>query len=186
MPILQAEIDCFPENLFADAELVPELAKRAWWVLHTRPRQEKSLARDLVQGKIPFYLPLAARRSRSRGRTLTSHIPLFTSYVFLLANEEERIEALRTDRIAHMLPVPDCAGLWRDLRQVHRLIASGAPLTPESQLAPGMQVEIQSGPLAGLKGKIVRAASKRRFVVEIDFIQRGVSVLLDDFTLVPA
>ena len=31
----------------------------------------------------------------------------------------------------------------------------------------------RSGPLAGLKGKILRTASGRRFVVEVDFIQQG-------------
>jgi len=47
-----------------------------------------------------------------------------------------------------------------------------------------MTVEIQSGPLAGLRGKVLRSASGWRFVVTIDFIQQGASVLLDDFNLV--
>jgi transcription antitermination factor NusG len=46
-----------------------------------------------------------------------------------------------------------------------------------------MMVEITSGPLAGLRGRILRSASGQRFVVQIDFIQRGASVELDDFTL---
>jgi ribosomal protein L24 len=50
---------------------------------------------------------------------------------------------------------------------------------------PGDVVEISSGPLAGLTGTIVRTATARRFVVTVDFIQQGASVLLDDHTLVP-
>jgi transcription antitermination factor NusG len=72
------------------------------------------------------------------------------------------------------------------LLRLWRLLASGAPVTPEDRLVPGMTVEITRGPLAGLSGKIVRAASGRRFVVEVHFIQRGASVLLDDFALEPA
>ena len=45
------------------------------------------------------------------------------------------------------------------------------------------RVGFRSGPLAGLKGKIVRASSGKRFVVQVDFIQKSASVLLDDFTL---
>jgi transcription antitermination factor NusG len=186
MPILQAESACFPENMWRGDAPTPELARRSWWVLHTRPRQEKSLARDLHKEQIPFFLPLIPRRSRIRNRTMTSYIPLFTGYVFMLAEGEERLTALRSDRIARMLPVADIEGLWGDLRQISRLIAAGAPLSPEGRLTPGMLVEIKSGPLAGLKGKIIREASRSRFVVEVDFIQRGVSVVVDDFTLHPA
>ena len=40
-----------------------------------------------------------------------------------------------------------------------------------------------TGPLAGLKGKILETVSRRRFVVEVDFIQRGASVVLNDYVL---
>jgi transcriptional antiterminator RfaH len=152
-------------------------------VLHTRPRQEKSLARQLHQAHVPFYLPLVARRLLVRGRVLQSHLPLFAGYVFLLAQPEERIFSLSTRRIVQSLVVKDQENLWRDLRQVYRLIGSGLPVTPEDRLHPGAKVEIRSGPLAGLKGKILRAASGNRFVVEVDFIQKSASVMLDDYTL---
>jgi transcriptional antiterminator RfaH len=182
MPVLPAEPDRFPECLFEDSDL-PVQGERAWWVLHTRPRQEKSLARQLHHGRIPFYLPLFARRRRLRGSITTSYFPLFASYLFLLADRDERIAALSTARVVQPLRVVAQEELWRDLAQIHRLIASGATVTPEDRLVPGALVEIKSGPLAGLKGRIISAASGRRFVVQVDFIQRGASVLLDDFTL---
>jgi len=183
MPILEAEPELFPQHLFDPANRPESFPDRSWWVLHTRPRQEKSLARELCRHQIAFYLPLVSRRSRVRNRILTSHVPLFPGYVFLLGNREERLLALSRHRVARSLPVVDRDGLWHDLRQINRLIAAGAPLALEDRLTPGTRVEISSGPLAGLKGKIVRAASGRRFVVEVDFIQQGASVLLDDFAL---
>lgn len=184
MPILPAEPDRFPENLFDQlpAETGP---LRHWWVLHTKPRQEKALARGLVAGEIPCYLPCVARRNRIRGRVVTSQVPLFTSYLFVLADHAERISALGTDRVVHSLVVRDQPGLWNDLRQIERLIRTGAPITPEARLAPGAEVEITSGPLEGMQGTIVRSASGRRFVVRVNFIQQGASVLLDDYALVP-
>ena len=181
MPVLPAEHDRFPEDLFQDG-IMQKRPERVWWVMHTRPRQEKSLARDLYQRRIPFYLPLSARRRRFRRHIITSHVPLFTSYVFLLADAEERIAAFTTS-VVRSLPVGEQQELWHDLTQIHRLIASGAAVTPEQRLAPGALVEIRSGPLAGLKGVILKSASGSRFVVQVDFIQRGASVLLDDFTL---
>jgi transcriptional antiterminator RfaH len=182
MPILSAEPALFPDALFDEAAAPP--GDRAWWVLHARPRQEKSLARQLHRAEVPFYLPLTDRRLRIRGKTVTSHVPLFPGYVFLWGTHEERLTALTTNRVVGTLEVPDQAGLWRDLRQLRRLLEAGAPVTPEQRLAPGMTVEITSGPLAGLKGRILRTSNGRRFVVAVDFIQQGASVLLDDYVLV--
>jgi transcriptional antiterminator RfaH len=183
MPILAVEPSWYPGELFEETGTPPS-ADRVWWVLHTKPRQEKSLARQLCSAEVPFYLPLIVHRFRLRGRTMTSHVPLFGGYVFLLGTPQERLTALNTRRVVQSLDVMDQAGLWHDLRQLHRLIRSGAPITPEDKLAPGMTVEIKSGPLAGLKGRIVRTAGQRRFVVSVDFIQQGASVLLEDFALV--
>jgi len=182
MPVLSREPDLFPECLFDSAQRA-ELGERLWWVMHTRPRQEKCLARELYRERIPFYLPLIPRRWRSRGRVITSHVPLFAGYVFVFGDGEERIATLGTGRVVRSLEVPDQEGLWGDLRQTEQLLASRARITPESRLRPGKIVEIRSGPLAGLRGTILRGATGRRFVVHVDFMQQGASVLLDDFEL---
>ena len=181
MPVLAAEPNLYPANLLETG--LPPGPDSQWWVLHTKPRQEKALARQMLEQQIPFYLPIIQRRFRLRGRNMTSHVALFPGYLFLLGNREQRVGALTTNRVVRALPVANQAGLWHDLQQVQRLLASGAPITPEDRLTPGLAVEIRTGPLAGLKGKILRTASGRRFVVEVDFIQRGASVLLDDFCL---
>jgi transcriptional antiterminator RfaH len=183
MPILPAEPDRFPASLFDPQQ--SNTASRSWWVLHTKPRQEKALARHLSAAGVGFYLPCVGRRNRIRGRVLTSQVPLFTSYLFLFADRAERVSALTTDRVVHSLEVHDQGRLWTDLRQIEQLIATGAPVTPEAQLAPGTPVEISTGPLEGLQGTIIRSASGRRFVVRVDFIQQGASVLLEDYALIP-
>lgn len=185
MPVLAAELDLYPEQLFADRSS-SGLQNRRWWVLHTRARQEKCLARQLRASQVPFYLPLISRSRRLRGRWITSYVPLFSGYVFLLADPGERLLALATRRVVRALPVAGQEKLWADLSQVQGLIALGKPITPEDRLVPGSMVEIRSGPLSGMRGKIVQQASGRRFVVEVDFIQRGASVTLDGFTLANA
>src|SRR5262245_26904167 len=182
MPILAAEPDRCPADLF---KRLADAPSRPWRVLHSKPRQEKSLARYLHAAGLEYYLPLIERRNRIRGRIVTARVPLFTSYVFLRADAAERVLALASNRVVQVLEVGDQARLTRDLRQVDTLLSSGAPIAPEARLAPGDEVEVTSGPLAGLSGTIVRTATGRRFVVKVDFIQQGASVLLDDFALVP-
>jgi transcription antitermination factor NusG len=179
MPILAAEPSVYPADLF---ELSPDEPRR-WWVLHTRPRQEKALARQLHAQEVGFYLPLIAKRTKIRGKLVSAHIPLFPGYVFLIGRHEQLLQAYATRRAARHLDVLDQDKLWRDLRQVQRLIATGLPIRPELALVPGAHVAITTGPLAGLRGVIARTVSGHRFVVQVDFIQRGASVMMEEHAL---
>jgi transcriptional antiterminator RfaH len=184
MPILAHEPSFFPETLFA-GERSDADAERKWWVLHTLPRQEKSTARELHRLQAPFYLPLFRQRNLTRGRVVTSFLPLFTGYVFLHGSDRERQLALGSGRLVRTLPVTDQDLLWHDLAQLHRLIESGLPVTPEERLGPGSQVKIRSGVFTGFTGRILETKSGRRFVVQVNFLQRGASVMLDDFQVAP-
>lgn len=79
------------------------------------------------------------------------------------------------------MPVGDGAGLTRDLKQIHRLIAAEAALTPEAQLESGMRVRIKAGSLAGLEGVVVERRGEERLLIAVEFLQQGVSMQLDDY-----
>jgi hypothetical protein len=180
MPILAAEPSLFPAGLFDAPHAAPA---ESWWVLHTRPRQEKALARHLHDGAIGYYLPQFCKRTKVRGKLVPAHMPLFPGYLFLLADAGQLLQALGTHRVARHLEVFDQNRLWQDLRRLHRLIETGLPVVPELALVPGARVEICSGPLAGLRGVIARSLSGHRFIVQVDFIQRGASVMIEDHML---
>jgi len=182
MPILPPEPYLFPDSLFGAAEPLPE-GLRQWWVLHTRPRAEKSLARACLSRCLPFFLPLCQRHTHSRGRTLTSHVPLFPGYLFLLADEQERVTALTTNLVMNCLPVPNQTELQTDLAGVYRLMAAEMPVAAEERLTPGTLIEIVRGPLAGLHGKVVKQGKHLRFVVEVHFLQKGAWVEVEGWML---
>src|SRR5271165_5025522 len=165
MPLLPLEPFLFPDALFGEPAAAPEPGQ--WWVLHTRPRAEKALARRFLTRELPFFLPLYKRVWRSRGRTLTSHVPLFPGYVFLHGDGPQRLVALETNLVAQVLPVPDQAELHADLTRVHGLMVSGSPLAPEQRPAPGTPVRIISGSFAGMEGTVLRDGGKLRLLVEV-------------------
>ncbi len=182
MPILPPEPYLFPDDLFVQSAPGPGEPRR-WWALHTRPRAEKALSRGCLSRRLPFFLPLCRRHTRARGKTLTAHVPLFSGYLFLLADEDERVQALTTNLVANCLPVPDQAELHADLSGVHRLMASDLPVAPEDRLPPGTLVEIVRGPLAGLQGKVIRQGKHLRFIVEVHFLHKGARVDLEGWML---
>jgi transcriptional antiterminator RfaH len=185
MPLLPLEPFVAPPTLFADD--LPETAGPGrWWVLHTRPRAEKGLARQCLRRDLAFFLPLHKRQWRSRGRLFCSHVPLFPGYLFLYGDGAGRLAALETNLVARCLPVEDQARLHADLARVHRLIVAEAPLTPEERLEPGDLVDIVAGPLAGLQGKVLRRGKQLKLLVEVQFLQRGVSAEIESWMLQPA
>ncbi len=180
MPILKEEPSIFPATLL---DMAAAESKRQWWVAYAKARQEKSLGRDLFSREIPFYLPLIKQRRVVRGRKQTSFMPLFGGYVFLYADEAERIKTLATNRISRLLTVDDAAGLVRDLQQIRTLIASDAPLTIERRLVPGQKVRVKVGPFMGLEGTVLERRGEMRLLVSVNFLQQGASVEIEDFQL---
>ncbi len=187
MPVCQQETSLFPADLLqrpeALAEARPGGGLRQWWVLYTRSRQEKSLARDLLQYQVPFYLPLVKSDKVYRKWKVSTYAPLFSGYVFLFGSDEERGRSLTTNRLSRILAVEDGDSLLHDLRQLQLLIASGAPLTLESRLAPGVRVRVRRGPLEGLEGTVLERRGQTRLLVSVNFLQQGASIDIDDFML---
>jgi transcription antitermination factor NusG len=184
MPLLPLEPFLYPDDVLQQPPACEDDGQ--WWVLHTRPRAEKTLARKLLDGQQSFFLPLYQRKWKNNGRTFQSWLPLFPGYVFLHGDSHTRLKALQTNLIANVLPVLDQEQLQADLVRVHTLIASGQPLLPEERLQPGMPVEIVGGALAGLEGKVLRQGKGWKFFVEVKLLQRGVSVEIDASMIRPA
>src|SRR5262245_49232316 len=114
-----------------------------------------------------------------------AYLPLFSGYLFLHGDSQDRQHAVETNLVARVLHVEDQEQLHDDLARVHHLMASGVSMAPEERLQPGMFVEIVSGPLAGMEGKIVRRKKKMRFFLEVQFVKQGVSVEVDGWMIQP-
>ena len=178
MPILPFEPDIYPDTLL---ESPPTNAK--WWAVYTLPRREKALMRGLRQRNVPHYGPMITKRMRAGRHVRKVFVPLFPGYVFVCGNEEQRVEALKTNYALRVIEVPDESELVFDLKQVRRLILSDAPLTPEARLEPPMKVRIRSGLFIGIEGTVTKRHGGDILLVVVHFLQQGVSVALDDFEM---
>ena len=188
MPILKQENDIFPPDLLESNDFLQVTADQGgvWWCMYTISRREKELMRQLTTQAIPFYCPTVNKRYRSpNGRLRNSFIPLFANYVFVFANEIQQTEAMKTNCIAKCSPVIDQELLVNQLRQIFHVVNAGVPLTVEAKLDSGDRVTVRSGPFMGYEGIVIRREGKTRLLLSIQFLEKGVSMEVDEAVLVP-
>jgi len=154
-----------------------------WWVAHTKSRNEKALANELVSRQIEYFLPMRWKTRRTRGRKIRSLLPLFSGYVFFCGKENQRLEVLRTNRVANLIEVNDQQRLVCELLGIEQAIKAGAPLEPHRYIKTGQLCRVTEGALKGLKGIVVMTRGTARLILRIDMLGQAASVEIDTDTI---
>jgi transcriptional antiterminator RfaH len=116
---------------------------------------------------------------RRTHRTLRSLLPLFSGYLFFCGQETERVELLRTNRVANVIIVKDQEKLLKELIQFEQALRAGAPLTPYKYIKAGQRCRVIAGPLLGLEGIVIQIKNVARLVLQIDMLGQAASVEID-------
>jgi transcriptional antiterminator RfaH len=181
-----------PPIVWPEVESVRDFTGQ-WWVAHTKSRNEKALAHDLIQKEISYFLPMSWRVRRIRKRTIRSLLPLFSGYLFFCGEESLRTELFRTNRVANIIRVKDQEKLLGELLQIEQALQSGAPLSPHKYIKAGQRCRVIAGPLTDLQGIVVRASRHKtirsegaiktyntiRLVLQVDMLGQAASVEVD-------
>lgn len=174
MPLLPREIELYPDDLFS----LPA-SGHPWHVAHVRSRQEKVLARKLLERSIPFYLPQIERVVERASRRFRSYVPLFAGYVFFRGDDRARDVAVRSGVTANMIAVDDQELLGAQLEQIRRLQLAGASFHVYEELVPNDVVTIGEGPFRGYTGSVVRSGRGGRLVVSLSLLRKSIAVEFD-------
>lgn len=179
MPILEWEPPLWPEDLLDRESVEQSPDGMRWCALHVRPRSEKMLARKLRVQRVGYYLPQHERRQKYQRRIVASRVPVFPGYLFMFGDQSALEFCIGSRELVSPIHVVEQEQLLAQLRDVRRLIDSGAPITPEAKLETGMPARIVRGPLAGMSGQVVRNQRGLKFVLQVQFIQRAASIEVD-------
>jgi transcription antitermination factor NusG len=148
-----------------------------WTALYTRSRHEKKVEFQLRERRIECYLPLRRVLKRWSDRRTWVEEPLFRSYLFIRGNPEERYRAVQCAGVVRPVTFLGRLALVRDeeIGMIRRILADAAdPEACPPSLAVGDWVEIETGPLAGLRGRLEHVAGDRRLIVSVPSIQQGI------------
>jgi transcriptional antiterminator RfaH len=149
------------------------------WVIHTKARNEKALARDLFGKGIRFFLPMIRVTRRYAGRHVSLRIPLFPSYLFLSGSEEDRYTVLMTHRAACVIRVADQERLRGELQQIHLVTSSETEVDLYPGIRKGRRCRVTGGPLVGLEGVVLRRRDICRVYVGVEVLGQSADLEVD-------
>jgi transcriptional antiterminator RfaH len=150
-----------------------------WWVVHTKPRQEKALSEDLANLQIEHFLPLQRSVRYYGKRKFKVELPLFSGYLFLNASPDQAISADRTGRVASLIKVADQERITAELRAIRIALEQGADLSVSGMIKSGDTVEVTSGPFKGLRGIVDRSGPQGRLLLGVHLIERAAVLEID-------
>ncbi len=163
-----------PENVNTLAELTGR-----WWVAHTKSRFEKSFAWDMLRRDVGYFLPMIEKVKIYSGKKRKVLIPLFPSYVFVCGSEQDRYNALATNRICRMIDVTDQQELINELLAIEKTVTSQAEIEPYPYPPKGSKCRIAAGSLKGLEGVVIRKTKRARLVLQVSILGQGAAIEID-------
>lgn len=156
----------------------PPDKNRYWRVLYTQPRAEKKVYERLTEAGIETYLPLYTTIRRWSDRKKKVELPLFNSYIFVHVNELERLRALEADGVVRYVFYLGKPALVRqkEIDAIKRFLNKTEGL--KIRVEQGDHVEIASGPMEGIYGKVIRI-SKERLILRIEQLNMSLVAEVD-------
>ena len=161
---------------------------KSWYAIYVRSRHEKSVHSELQKKGIESSLPLTIVTRQWSDRRKKVEVPLFRGYVFVKIDiKNVKLPVLTTSGVVKFVtfnnvtvPIPEDQMYW-----LQQMIASDLLLSQEQDFPVGTEIDVMSGPLKGLRGRVKQKNSKSRLVVWFDAIMQGVSVGIDPTWLSP-
>lgn len=156
-----------------------------WYAAYTSANHEKRVAGQLSVREVEHFLPLYASVRRWKDRRVRLQKPLFPGYVFVRLALRDRLQVLSVPGVARLvgfsgtpMPLPD-----KDIAALRTSLACGVRAEPHPFLTVGRSVCVKSGPLAGMRGILVKRKGKYRVVISIDLIQRSIQADIENDAL---
>jgi transcription antitermination factor NusG len=158
----------------------------SWWVMHVKPNCEIQIVSFLFSKNIPYFSPHYTKNVKygNLGRIRAKTIPLFPGYVCFVLDRDEHRMLYDTKKLVRILHVRNQSQFVDELTSIDRALASGLELDVKSGLAIGSKVIIESGPLQGMLGIVVRSKDEKRLALNVTMFNQNVIMTLGPDTII--
>ncbi len=161
----------------------------AWYVLYTKPRNEKKIALLLQQKNINTYCPVQEVVKQWSDRKKKISEPVFKSYVFVELNDytKDSIEVLNTRGSVRFLWWLGKPAIVRDeeIETIKNFLNKYRCVEVNNNINTGQEVYITEGVFKDKKGTVVQLRGKTA-ILHIDSLGWNISAHIDLQSLMPA
>ena len=147
-----------------------EANNTAWYVVHTKPRQEGRALENLQNQGFTCFLPTMQVQKLRNQRVQVVTEPMFSRYLFIQLDDQTQNwgpirSTLGVSKLVSFGPQP------AKVPPEFVAFLQEAPLeTLERMFAPGDTVQVAAGPLKGLEGKYLAHDGETRAFVLIELL----------------
>jgi transcriptional antiterminator RfaH len=152
-----------------------------WYLVYTKPRQEKCAFENLRRQNFHCYLPTIPSEKLRQGVLTIADEPLFPRYLFIRLGHRDSDKS--------WAPIRSTKGVSRlvsfgaepkrvddGLIELLRTQEASAQREPERLFRTGERVRLTEAPFAGIEGIYQMADGERRVMVLIDMLSKPVAV----------
>jgi transcription antitermination factor NusG len=152
-----------------------------WYAVYTKHQHEKVVARNLAGRGFEIFLPLYASARSWKDRVKLLHVPLFPCYVFLTGDLKRRLDIVTTPGVHSLVSSSGrpAAVPAVEIESIRQALGGGAHVEPHPFLESGDWVRVKCGPLAGIRGILVRKKNVYRVVLSVEMLRQAAAVEVD-------
>lgn len=153
-----------------------EIREKNWFALYTKPRSEFKAAAQIEECGINYFLPSITRVKQWSDRKKKITEPLLRGYIFILADEKERILSLEQHSIVRCIfdagrpaKIPE----WQ-IDNLKTMLNTNSELFIHEGLIPGTHVKIKDGPFDGIIGIVQNSEGGKTIAISVDLLNRSI------------
>ena len=168
-----------------------EQVKRAvdhgeWYAIQTNFRHEKQVRDRLLAVGVEPLLPLSKQCRQWSDRKVWKVLPLFAGYCFARLALDNSLAILQTPGVVRIVGTPRPEPIpVEEIAAIRQICSVDRQMEPCDYLTEGAWVEVVRGPLAGLRGQLVRKANHQGIVIRAHLIQQAALVHIEADEVVP-
>jgi transcription antitermination factor NusG len=173
-------------NEFSESEVPSESSagkdtRGNWFALSVNVRHEKVVSELLRNKGFETFLPLYKRRHQYARREREFEVPLFPGYLFCHTTLLRRLPIMTTPGVIRIIgagrtPIPVD---YKEISSIKKALEAGVPMSPHHFWQSGEIGRVNSGPLAGVEGVVVKSKQSMRLILSVTLLQRAVMLEID-------
>lgn len=150
--------------------------------MYTKPRHEKLTAKSLESVGTDYFLPIQTEDRQWHDRKKKIQAPIFPGYILVKVRPPEITQVYHVDGFVKFISTDDRPDIVSNeiIRELKRALSDDFE-TSSQKFQSGDKVIVNSGPMKGLAGHLVRFAEHSKLVIDVDVNDKSVLITIPSY-----